>query len=536
MSTIAATASWAGHEHYVHRVLWRLARTPSRAVLGPGDGDLDGPAVVDAVLATAGGLRRAGTGPGATVAVLTGPNHPAMLVVRYAAHLLGAAVVQIRSANPRSDADQLPAATQARLLRECGATVLVTDEDHAARAADLRDRADGALRTAGYGFTAPDVMDLLGEDPVRAEELPEYAPERRAVVAFTSGSTAEPRGIDQSFAVWNHLVASFPGTTDPAAPAVMLAVTPLSHTIGPMADAVLAEGGRVLLHAGFDTAAVLRAVADHRVTDVYLAVPHLYALVEDPATARADLSPLRRVIYSGTPAAPHRIAAAHALLGPALIQLYGTTEAGGISNLTPEDHREPELLPTVGRPFPWVEVLIREPGSDTEVPRGEEGEVWVRSRTVMDGYSADPAHTARTLRDGWLCTGDLGHWDRYGYLRLAGRSGQVVKSGGLKIHPVAVESALLSHPGVARAAVYGVRDADHREHVHAAVVPRPGATCSAEELRAHVGAALSPLHAPVAFAFRESLPLTERGKPDTALLRSVPHGDARVGAPSKGTP
>lgn len=190
----------------------------------------------------------------------------------------------------------------------------------------------------------------------------------------------------------------------------------------------------------------------------------------------------------------------------------------------------------MGRPLPWVEVEVREPGTGDPVPRGEDGEIWVRASTVMDGYPNDPEQTARVLRDGWLDTGDLGHRDRYGYLRLTGRSGQVIKSGGLKIYPAAVERALLSHPAVRHAAVHGVRDPDRTEYVHAAVVFRAGRTSSAEELRTHVGEQLSPLHAPAEITFWDSMPLNERGKPDLACLRSGNRRQAYDGAPPKGTP
>lgn len=536
---IDVPAAWAGHEHSVRRLLWRLAQRPSRPVVHHRGGRLTGAELADAVRATAVTLRRAGLTERGTVAVLTEPNHPAMLVARYAAHLLGACVVQVRSANPRSDAFPLPAATQDRILAETGATVLLTDASHLDRARALAGPGDGGRRLVGYGVAGPDCPDALADRDTPLGDLPDHVPGRRALVAFTSGSGGAPKHIDQSFRVWESTVRSAAG--DPADDGrVFLAVTPLSHTIGAMVDAVLAGGGELVLHEDFDAPRVLRAIAEHAVTDTYLAVPHLYRLTRELAGAgasgRAEARSLRRVVYSGTPAAPHRIAEAVEVFGPVLIQLYGTTEAGGISNLSPLDHLEPELLGSVGRPLPWVDVELREPGTGRAVARGETGEVWVRTPTVMDGYPGDPELTARVLRDGWLDTGDLGHRDRYGYLHLTGRTGQVIKSGGLKIYPAPVERALVAHPAVGHAVVYGVRDRDRTEHVHAAVVPAAGSACTAEELRAHVGALLSPLHAPAEIAFWDSMPLTERGKPDMARLRSRTDRDACDGAPRKGSP
>lgn len=539
-------ASPAEYKNYVHRILWRLVRQKPQTVVRFHGHSLSNTELALSIHAATTGLRQLGVSARATVAILTEPNHPAMLTIRYAAHLLGASVVHLRSANPRSDAVELPADSQARVIAETGASVLVTDTAHAARAEDLGLRVGSSLRLTGYDFSTELLPDVLADapqdpaaliDPLWLSSLPPYDPQHRAVVAFTSGSTGDPKSIGQSYAVWNSIVSSFPGTADPARPPVFLAVTPVSHTIGPMVDSVLADGGSVILHRDFCAPEVLRTITEHEVTDTYLAVPHLYRLTDEPASAGADLSSLRRVIYSGTPAAPHRVAEAREVFGDALIQLYGTSEAGGISSLTAEDHLEPELLSTVGRPFPWVRVRINEPGTDREVARGEIGEICVQAPTLMDGYLSAPEPRGE---DGWLRSGDLGHWDKYGYLRLTGRSGQVIKSGGLKIYPDSVERTLLSHPAVREAAVYGVRDGDHVEHVHAAVVCRPETSFSpdqlVDQLNAHVSDVLSPLHVPARITFWDSMPLNERGKPDRAHLRSTPQQDKRASPQWKGTP
>lgn len=549
--------TWARHEHYARRILHTLARDPERVVLRWRGEDVTGAGLAASVLSAAACLRRLRAGRGSTVAVLTETNHPAMLTARYAAHLLGAAVVYIRSHNPRSDAVELPREVQDRLLRESGARFLVCDGAHLGRARELARGRRGELPLigAGPGCAGPDAhlddhLDHLGRlghlgtrpgdrpdtppntpsatSPMEALARVRYEPGDLAVVAHTSGSTGRPKSIGQSFRTWNALVDAFPGSPEPGRPSRFLAVLPLSHTIGSMVDAVLAEGGRVVLHEGFDAAAALDALAAERITDTYLAVPHLYRLTESARSGGADLSSLRRLVYSGTPASPRRIAEAREVLGDRLVQLYGSTEAGGISNLTPMDHCEPELLPTVGRPFPWVRLRIVDPETGEEAPRGRPGEVRVASPTVMDGYLGDPGATARALRDDLLRTGDLGLIDRYGYLRLAGRVGDVVKSGGLKIHPAAVERALLSHPDVANAAVYGVADDDRVEHVHAAVSLRDGARRDPGALREHVAGLLTPEHAPAGLAFWDDLPLTAHGKPDKAYLRTLAGREDRL--------
>jgi fatty-acyl-CoA synthase len=507
LSRIAPTA--ARHTHYAVRILDALERDPARTVVHFPGGTITAGTLGRSIMDAAAALRDAGVDATSVVAILTAPNHPLMLSVRYAAHLLGAAVVHIRSMNPRSDADTFPLATQAEIVRATGVRVLVVDEANAERGQALADAAAG-LTVVGH----------IDRSDGATPEFAPYAPSKPAVIDFTSGSTNKPKMVRQLFGTRERLVSLLSGNPQHQRPATLLSVTPISHTTAPMADAVLADGGTVVLHHGFDAGDVVGAVGEHHVTDVYLAVPHLYRLIDHPGISDANLWPLRRVIYSGTPAAPSRVARAVEIFGDALIQVYGTTEAGGITSLTPADHREPELLATVGRPFPWVQLEIRDPRSSAEVERGQIGEVWVRSPTVMDGYLGEPALTDRVLRHGWLRTGDLGHWDRYGYLRLVGRVGNVIKRGGLKLDPVAIERTLLAHPQVKNATVYGVRDGDYIEQVHAAVELRDGAVCTTGELRAHVASTLSPIHAPADITMWDELPLTAPGKPDHAFLRT----------------
>lgn len=120
----------------------------------------------------------------------------------------------------------------------------------------------------------------------------------------------------------------------------------------------------------------------------------------------------------------------------------------------------------------------------------------MRSAGLLDGYLGDPALTSRVLRDGWLRTGDIGRLDEEGNLSLADRIADVVKIDGVRIHPAAVEREIATLRGVANVAVYGVRDVDNLEHVYAAVVLKPDARLSHDQIRAHVSSALSAVHAP----------------------------------------
>ncbi|MER6538450.1 fatty acid--CoA ligase family protein [Streptomyces sp900105755] len=477
-----------------------------------------------AVAGAARTLRGLGVGPGGVVGVLVAPNSPDMLVARYAAHLLGAAVTYLRSTNPGTTVPVLSPEAQLRILLDSSADVLFTDTANAGRAQDLAQRMSRRPPVTGFGVGAPGAVPVDPADRRDLGTLPPADPQTLAAIVFTSGSTGHPKGIRLSMRAWDSLVSATAAAVTEPDPRILV-VTPLSHTAGPMADAVLAVGGTVFLHEEFDPARALRAVAEHRITRTFMATPHLYRAADHARAEPADLSSLRQLIYSGSAAAPARIEEAAAVFGPVLVQGYGTTEGGRITMLDPGEHQDPHLRSTVGRTFPETEVKVCDPHSGAGLAVGLTGEVWVRSPHVMDGYLGDPALTAQVLRDGWYRTGDIGRLDERGYLHLLDRVADMVKTAGVKVYPAVVEREIAALPDVAHVAVYGVRDADHVEHVHAAIVPRPGARIRPDTVRSHISAALSAAHAPEEIRFLEELPLNDSGKPDKRRLRLL--GSAR---------
>jgi acyl-CoA synthetase (AMP-forming)/AMP-acid ligase II len=209
------------------------------------------------------------------------------------------------------------------------------------------------------------------------------------------------------------------------------------------------------------------------------------------------------------------------------VNAYGLTETSStIAVLGPDDHREAFFsddgaararLGSVGRPLPSVTVSIRDPFEE-ELPAGERGEIWVRGEQVSgeylgeagltDGERSEPSISA----DGWFRTRDAGMLDDAGYLFVYGRLDDVIVRGGENLSPGEIEAALLEHPGVAEAAVFGVPDTEWGEKVVAAVVLRPGAAAEPEQLKAHVRARLRSTCTPEDIRVRTSLPYTETGK------------------------
>lgn len=280
-------------------------------------------------------------------------------------------------------------------------------------------------------------------------------------------------------------------------------------------------GGALLLQQGFDAGAVLRAVERHRITAMVVYPSQLYQLLDHPDIARTDHSSLRLLIYSGAPMSPTRLNQAIAVFGPVLCQVYGQSETRMISGLRPEEHRQdrPELLRSVGRPYPGVDVEVR---TNTGIAAaGEVGEIRIRSPYRMNYYWREPHLSAETIVDDWCWTGDLGYQDTEGYLYLVDRRRNTVLVNGISCYTVDIENALTAHPAVRAAIAVGLPDAQTGEAVHVAVVRHAHIEVSEDELREFVRSELGESQTPRTVLFLDDIPATRSGKPDKNAIRDL---------------
>jgi fatty-acyl-CoA synthase len=455
-------------------------------------------------------LQRQGVGRGDRVAILSG-NRAEYPVVYFAAIKLGAVVVPISA--------RFTAAEVAYVVRHSEAETLFVAPEYSQLAGELRSRGEipSLRRVIGLGEPFDALCDA---EPVGDVEAPvdENDPH---VMLYTSGTTGSPKGAllsQRSYylqAATSHLQIGL-NQDD-----VGLSMFPMFHMGGwALPLGFWHTGATVVLLPKAEPRAILEAVERQRVTYLY-AVPTVFrSMLALPDFDRFDLSSLR-LIGGGTAAmtAAQVREIRDRFRCRDMVIIYGSTEAGPVSLLRPRDvERRPE---TVGQPYLNVDVRLVGDGGADAAP-GAAGEIAVRSEFVMRGYWRNPEETARTLRDGWVFTGDLGVFDQEGFLSIVGRCKEVIRSGGESIFPVEIERALLTHPAVREASVLGVPDDHWGEAVVAAVVLRAGAAATADELVEHVRSKLAGYKKPRRVCFLDELPRTAASQQvHKPLLREI---------------
>ncbi|MDI3299677.1 MAG: AMP-binding protein [Bacillota bacterium] len=336
-----------------------------------------------------------------------------------------------------------------------------------------------------------------------------------AAIVATSGTTGRPKGVLLTRAnFWWNAVASalhlgfVPGER-------WLAVLPLFHVGGlALLTRSVLLGTTVLLRRRFEPGEVNRLIDAGRVQALSLVATMLERLLE--ARGERPFPPtLRFALVGGGPVPRPLLERAEALACPVLAT-YGMTEtASQVVTVPPVPGAAHPG--SAGRPLPFAEVAV----VDEElrpVPAGTLGEIALRGPTVAAGYWRDPGATRRVFVRGWLRTGDLGYLDEDGCLFVVGRSDDLIISGGEKIAPAEVEEALLAHPAVRDAGVWGVPDPLWGERPRAAVVLRPGAGLDAGALRSWLRERIAHFKVPDRIDFVTRLPRTASGKLQRRLL------------------
>ncbi len=489
----------------------------------------------DQVNATARGLMALGIGKQDHVAIWA-TNVPEWIVLQFATAKIGTVLVTINPAYrpfelqyvlKQSNAmalflvDRFKSSDYFTMLAEICPTLAQT------RAGESRSPEFPQLRHVVTMTTAPlagamswnDLSRLGEQTPAKelANRTAQLAPHEPINIQYTSGTTGFPKA-----AMLSHrnllLNAFYVGECQRLTEADRICIpVPFYHCFGCVLGTLCCAvyGAAMITPAEyFQPTATLDAIEQARATSIY-GVPTMFiAELEDPTFVGRDLRSLRTGIMAGAPCPIEIMRKVIDQMGAREMTIaYGQTEASPVVTQTRTEDPVELRVETVGKPLPGVEVKVIDPATGAALPDGQQGELCSRGHVVMIGYYGNPEATAAAIdADGWLHSGDLAVRLANGYYKITGRIKDMVIRGGENIYPREIEEFLFTHPAIEQASVVGVPDPKYGEELCAWIKLKPGASLTAEEVRAFCRTRLAHFKVPRYVRFVESFPQTVTGK------------------------
>lgn len=431
--------------------------------------------------------------------------------VAYAETVFGAAFagLPLVTVNPRLSSNEV-----AGILADSGAVLLLVDQAHAGRAAELHPECIVLGEALDASLDYDDAGPRL--EPVEGSSA--------FTIPYTSGTTGKPKGVVVSHQSRLLTVLAMQieygcfGSDDR-----FVALAPMCHGAGlAFAIAPICLGGYVRIVSRFDPQGVLELLNAANATGVFMVPTHFSAIFDLPSEVLAANRPgaLRAIVSNAAPLPQPTKEKIVEYFGEGLLhETYGSTEAGIVSNLRPPDQLR--KLRCVGPPFLGNEVSIRDDqGRECDVD--EVGELHSRSPYLFSGYWNNPAETESAWADGWVTVGDMARRDGDGYVYIVDRKKDMVISGGVNIYPSEVENILAQHPAIADVAVIGVPDDKWGEALKAFIVPAAhGDTPEPDDLIEFCSERLSRYKVPRLIETIDAIPRNPTGKVLKAALRSA---------------
>jgi long-chain acyl-CoA synthetase len=461
------------------------------------------------------------------VAMLVG-NVPEFLYALYGTAALGGVAAPLNI--------MLTAEEVGYILADAEAKVVVAETDFLPTILAVRDRVASIEHIVVVGPPpVPRRTRSLDELITRGGEVPEVevAEDDLAILAYTSGATAEPKGamLTHGNLISNlQQLAAVPALAEASSDVILLAL-PLFHLYGLNAvlNFMLRVGATGVLVERFDPVETLELVERYRVTVLCGVPPMFRAWLQAGKKREFDLSSVRLAISGAAALPPDLVEAFGERFGLSIWEGYGLTETGPV--VTTNALAASPRLGTIGLPLPATEVrLVDEHGEPVE---GDPGEIVVRGPSVFRGYWRRVGETeAAFLDDGWFRTGDVAYADEEGFLHLVDRMKDLVIVSGFNVFPKEVEDVVAGHPAVAECAVIGVPDERTGEAVRALVVLRRGAKATEEEIVEHCRATLARFKCPREVMFVDRLPKHVTGK----VMRRGLRAGFEPPAPDRGSP
>jgi acyl-CoA synthetase (AMP-forming)/AMP-acid ligase II len=462
----------------------------------------------DAIRRLAGGLVAHGFKKGDVLALMA-PNMPEYAVVFHGVAFAGGVITTVN-----------PTYTQGEVhhqLIDAGASILITvpmfleTAIAAAVGTGVKD-----IYVIGEADHAKPFTALFGER--LAAQVP-VALDAVAVLPYSSGTTGLSKGV---MLTHYNLVANILQTSVPSKLSddeTFIAVLPFFHIYGMqvLMNCGLQVGGTIITMPRFDLEQFLTLHQKYGITRSFVAPPIVVALAKHPMVDNFDLSALKQVFSGAAPLSAELAIEAGARLGCDVVQGYGMTELSPVTHLTPMGNFKPG---SCGVTAPNIETMIVDPATGESLGIDLDGEIWVRGPMVMKGYLNNDAATAATIdADGWLHTGDIGHIDSDGHMFVVDRLKELIKFKGFQVPPAELEALLLTHPGVADAAVIGVPDDEAGEIPVGYVVLKPGQSLTDKDIMTFVAGKVASYKQIRRVIFVDSVPKSASGKILRRLLR-----------------
>lgn len=445
---------------------------------------------------------------------LWAPNAPEWVLLEYACALAGLTLV---TANPGYQEKELR-----YVLDQSSSVGLFLTRTHRGNPMwEIAARATGRLVAIREVTDIEDPTALLARGS-RHEGLPDVHAGDAVQIQYTSGTTGFPkgvvlshRGITNSARFMVQRLRAKPG--DPMSVSV-----PLFHTsgcVGGILGAVQVPG-TVHLFRVFDPAIYLKTAERARFFMIG-GVPTMMSSMLGVLEAEPhDIASVETCACGGSQVPASLVHAVRDKIGCGVQKFYGQTECSPMIAMHERDEALEDIVSTVGRPVPRIEVAIRDPQTSAIRPLGEIGEICVRGYCTMIEYNDNPEATAATVDpEGWLRTGDLGTMDARGYISVTGRVKEMIIRGGENLFPAEIEAALQDHPDVGEIAVVGLPDDHWGEIVAAFIRPKVGASLNPAALKAHCRRNLAAIKSPAIWVEIDQFPLTASGKIRKVELR-----------------
>jgi fatty-acyl-CoA synthase len=460
------------------------------------------------------------------------PNRYEWVVLQYATARIGAILVNI---NPAYKASELRYA----LVRSGVKALVMSDGFRQTRYPALLEevRADCPDLEQVYNLDQDAHRLLAGAEGISEAELARREAGNQfddpINIQYTSGTTGSPKGATLSHhnilnnAYFIARILDYDETDRVCIP------VPFYHCFGMVVGnlACTATGATIIIPGvAFDPEATMAAVQAERCTSLY-GVPTMFiAQLSHASFDTFDFSSLRTGVMAGSPCPVEVMKQVQSRMNMRDVTIcYGMTETSPVSTQTRLDTPLDRRVSTVGTIHPHAEIKIVDPDTGRVVPRGKQGELCTRGYLVMLGYWNDPEATRAAIDDGrWMHTGDLATMDDEGYIRITGRSKDMICRGGENIYPREVEEYLHQHPAIEDVQVIGVPSAKYVEEAMAWVKLRPGAEASEEELVTFCRGQIATYKIPRYWKFTNDFPMTVTGKVQKYVMREVSVRELRL--------